>query len=74
MALDQQAKQDKGLQGFICEELGLMVSPFCYGGHMVSYDLTTLMLSYRLIADERSEYYAVKQMLHTEFIMVKGCF
>ncbi len=74
MALDRQAKQDKGLQGFICEELGLMVIPFCYGGHMVSYDLTTPMLSYRLIADERSEYYAVKQMLHTEFIMVKGCF
>lgn len=32
-------KQDKGLQGFICEELGLMVSPFCYGGLMVSYEL-----------------------------------
>ncbi len=59
MALERQAKQDKGLQGCICEELGLMVSPFCYGGHMVSYDRTTPMLSYRLIADERSEYYAV---------------
>ncbi len=73
MALERQAKQDKGLQGCICEELGLMVSSFCYGGHMVSYDRTTPMLSYRLIADERSEYYAVKQMLQTEFIMVKGC-
>ncbi len=63
--IERQAKQDKGLQGCICEELGLMVSPILLRG---PYGFIHRCWATDYIADERSEYYAGKTNAHTEFI------
>jgi len=63
----------KGLQGIIYAELGLMFSPFCYGGHMVSYEPTQWPdTNAELLTYTVENIKAVKQTHYTEFIMAKG--